>query len=161
MKIDRISAGQYLYRHIKRDYNLIWKIREFSKLGRAQGRVARYNADRQSCGCICIAKQRGVVQIFFHVQLAFPGVPIDRRDENRRGSRNTRGRRLKRAFLIIKMPSFPLKRYSFKSLSTILHARYYRWALPCIWRGFLYLSGTTRIRRHEGEQSTGMTPFSL
>lgn len=53
----------------------------------------------------------------------------------------------------------PPARHSFKSLSTILHTRYYRWTTPCIWRGFLYLSGITRIRRHEGERSTGWPRF--
>lgn len=121
MKIDRISPGQYLYRHIKRDYNLIWKIREFSKLGRAQGRVARYNVGRQSCGCIYIAKQRGVVQIFFTRPTGVSAHP----DRSTRLTRILKfeGGLKKRAFLIIKMPSFSLTRYSFKSLSTILHAR--------------------------------------
>jgi len=58
--------------------------------------------------------------------------------------------------LIIKVS---LRDIVFKSLSTILHARYYRWATSCIWRGFLYLSGITRIRRHEGERSTGWPRF--
>lgn len=100
------------------------------------------------------------MQIFFHVQLAFPDRSA-RRESTRILKLEGGVKKKKRAFLIIKMPSFPFTRCSFKSLSTILHARYYQWALPCIWRGFLYLSGTTRIRRHEGERSTGMTPFSI